>query len=58
LEAFFAIPGLGGVTVQAVKNSDINLIRALVFIGTIIYILATLLSDVLYAVVDPRVKLS
>jgi len=57
LESFFGIPGLGGITVQAIANRDVNTIRALVFIGTIIYILATLLADVLYAVVDPRVKL-
>lgn len=57
LESFFGIPGLGGITVQAIAIRDVNTIRALVFIGTIIYILATLLADVLYAVVDPRVKL-
>jgi peptide/nickel transport system permease protein len=57
LESFFGIPGLGGITVQAVTNRDPNMIRALVFIGTLIYIFSTLLADVLYAVVDPRVKL-
>ncbi len=57
LESFFGIPGLGGITVQAIANRDVNMIRALVFIGTLIYIASTLLADVLYAVVDPRVKL-
>ncbi len=58
LESFFGIPGLGFLTVDAIANSDTNVIRAIVVIGSITFMLAALLSDVLYAVVDPRVKLS
>ena len=58
LETFFAIPGLGYLTVEALGNSDANVIRAVVVFGSVSFMLATLLSDVLYAVVDPRVKLS
>ncbi len=58
LETFFAIPGLGYMTVDAIANSDANVIRAVVVFGSISFMLAALLSDVLYAVVDPRVKLS
>lgn len=58
LESFFGVPGLGDLTLKGVLNLDLNLVKTLVFIGTIIYILATLLADVLYAIVDPRVKLS
>ncbi|MCA8910154.1 MAG: ABC transporter permease subunit [Planctomycetes bacterium] len=58
LETFFAIPGLGYLTVEAIGNSDANVIRAVVVFGSVSFMLAALLSDVLYAVVDPRVKLS
>ncbi|MCK6440107.1 MAG: ABC transporter permease [Planctomycetes bacterium] len=57
LERFFAIPGLGDLTIRAVGNSDVNVIRALVFIGTVLYMFGTLMGDVLYALADPRIKL-
>ncbi len=58
LESFFGIPGLGFMTVDAIANSDANVIRAVVVFGSVSFMLAALLSDVLYAVVDPRVKLA
>ena len=58
LESFFSIPGLGYMTVDAIRNSDANVIRAVVVLGSISFMLANLVSDVLYAVADPRVKLS
>lgn len=58
LEYFFSIPGLGYLTVDAIQNSDANVIRAIVVFGAISFMIANLLSDVLYAVADPRVKLS
>jgi peptide/nickel transport system permease protein len=57
LETFFGIPGLGRLTIDAVNNSDANVIRAVVVIGSVGFMLANLLSDVLYAVADPRVRL-
>lgn len=58
LESFFGIPGLGYLTVDAISNSDGNIIRAVVVIGAVSFMLANLLSDVLYALVDPRIRLS
>jgi peptide/nickel transport system permease protein len=57
LESFFGIPGLGRLTIDAVNNSDANVIRAIVVIGSVGFMLANLLTDVLYAAVDPRVRL-
>lgn len=57
LESFFGIPGLGYLTVDAIANSDGNVIRAIVFIGAVSFMAANLLSDVLYAVADPRIRL-
>lgn len=58
LESYFTIPGLGYLTVDAIANSDVNIVRAIVVLGAVSFMLANLLSDVLYAVADPRVKLS
>jgi peptide/nickel transport system permease protein len=57
LENFFGIPGLGSMTVDAINNADWPVIKAMVVLGSVLYIIGNLVSDVLYAVVDPRVVL-
>ncbi|HEX4922565.1 MAG TPA: ABC transporter permease [Bdellovibrionales bacterium] len=57
LEAFFAIPGIGGLLIKALQSSDFPVIKAMTFIGTFLYIIANILSDIAYAMVDPRIKL-
>jgi peptide/nickel transport system permease protein len=57
LETFFGIPGIGYLTVEAINSNDIPVIKATVVVGSIIYVFASLLSDICYAMVDPRVKL-
>lgn len=57
LEAFFGIPGLGGTLVQAIFNSDFPVIRAMVVVGSLLYMVFSLISDLLYAVVNPRIRL-
>ena len=56
LESFFAIPGIGGMTIEAVNNSDFPVLKAMTTVISIIYILSTILTDVLYHWVDPRMK--
>jgi peptide/nickel transport system permease protein len=58
LESFFGIPGLGYLGVNAINDSDADVIRAIVVIGSILYLMANLIADLLYALVDPRVKLA
>lgn len=58
VEAFFGIPGLGGTLVKALNDSDFPVIKAMTVITTILYMVFNLLSDLLYAAVDPRIKLS
>lgn len=58
LESFFDIPGLGGVILQAINSSDFPVIKAFAILSSIAYIVFNLLTDILYAVVDPRVKLN
>jgi peptide/nickel transport system permease protein len=57
LESFFGIPGIGTYMVDAINGQDFAVIRALVFLGTILYIAGSILTDVSYALVDPRVRL-
>ena len=58
LESFFGIPGLGYVGVNAIASSDADVLRAVVLIGSVLYMAANLLTDALYAAVDPRVRLT
>ena len=57
LESFFAIPGLGSLTVDAINSQDFAVVRAMVFLGTVLYIIGAVLTDISYAIVDPRVRL-
>jgi len=57
LESFFGIPGLGYAGVNALANADLQLLKALVLIGAFLFVAANLAADVLYAWVDPRVRL-
>jgi peptide/nickel transport system permease protein len=58
LESYFGIPGLGYLGVNAINDADVDVIRAIVVIGSVLYLLVNLLADVLYTIVDPRVRLS
>lgn len=57
LENFFSIPGVGNMMVVALNNTDFPVIKVMTVIGSILYMLFNLLSDVCYAIVDPRVEL-
>ena len=57
LEGFFGIPGLGYLAVNAINSSDVDVIRAEVLIGSVIYVIANLITDICYAWLDPRVRL-
>ncbi|OQX49389.1 MAG: peptide ABC transporter permease, partial [Candidatus Sedimenticola endophacoides] len=55
-ESFFGIPGLGSYTIDAINNQDFAIVRAMVFLGSVLYILGLLLTDISYTLVDPRVR--
>jgi peptide/nickel transport system permease protein len=56
-ESFFGIPGLGSYTIDAIQAQDFAVVRAMVFIGSVLYIAGLLLTDISYTLVDPRVRL-
>jgi peptide/nickel transport system permease protein len=57
LESFFGIPGLGSYTIDAIQAQDFAIVRAMVFLGSVLYIFGLLLTDLSYTLVDPRVRL-
>jgi len=58
MESFFAIPGLGSYTIDAINAQDFAIVRAMVFLGSVLYIVGLILTDITYTLVDPRVRLS
>jgi peptide/nickel transport system permease protein len=57
-ESFFGIPGLGSYTIDAINAQDFAVVRAMVFIGSVLYIVGLVLTDISYTLVDPRVRFS
>jgi len=56
-ESFFGIPGLGSYTIDAINAQDFSIVRAMVFLGSVLYIVGLLLADISYTLADPRVRL-
>ena len=57
LESFFGIPGLGFAGVDALYNSDIQLLKAIVVLSAFLFVIVNLLADLAYAWADPRIRL-
>ena len=58
LESFFGIPGLGRMTVDAITFRDLPTLSSVTYLSSIIYVLANIVSDISYTLVDPRVRLN
>lgn len=58
LESFFAIPGLGSYTIDAIGQQDFAIVKSMVFLGSVLYIIGLVLTDLSYTLVDPRVRLN
>ena len=57
-ETVFAWPGMGRLYYDALQRSDWNVALALIFITALLTVIATLVGDILYTVIDPRIKFS
>ncbi len=57
LENYFDIPGLGSEVVRAANSNDFPVLKAFSILFSVAYIVFNLITDILYAVVDPRIKL-
>lgn len=58
VESFFGIPGLGSYTIDAINSQDFAIVRAMVFLGSVLYIIGLILTDISYTLVDPRIRLT
>ena len=56
VETVFAWPGLGQLSIQALSGSDYPLLQAVIVIFTLMYVVAALLVDIMYAYIDPRIR--
>jgi peptide/nickel transport system permease protein len=56
-ESFFSIPGLGSYLIEAIGSQDFAIVRAMVFIGSVLYIVGLILTDLSYSWADPRIRL-
>jgi len=57
IESFFGIPGLGSYTIDAIQAQDFAIVRSMVFLGSLLYIVGLVLTDISYTWADPRVRL-
>ncbi|MGL6218193.1 MAG: ABC transporter permease, partial [Lacrimispora sphenoides] len=56
VESVFNIPGMGSLFVKAIQSRDIPVVQACVLVTALVSCIINLLTDILYAVVDPRVR--
>lgn len=57
LESFFGIPGLGSYVIDAIQQQDFSIVRCMVFLGSVLYIIGLILTDISYTLVDPWIRL-
>jgi peptide/nickel transport system permease protein len=57
MERFFGIPGLGYLMIEAIGSRDFRVINAMTYISAILFVIFNLITDICYALVDPRVSL-
>jgi len=58
MESFFGIPGLGSYTIDAINSQDFAVVRSMVFVGSVLYIIGLILTDISYTLADPRIRLA
>ena len=57
VEIFFGIPGVGNLLIEAIFSRDYPIIDGVLLIGTTMFIMANLIVDLIYPVLDPRIRL-
>lgn len=57
IESFFSIPGFGNIVMQAIYNSDFPVIKATTIVMSVLCILFNVIADVVYTLLDPRIRL-
>lgn len=57
VERFFGIPGIGNLFIESIFARDFPIINAVIIIGTTLFVMANLMVDLIYPVLDPRIRL-
>jgi peptide/nickel transport system permease protein len=57
-ESIFGLPGFGNLGLQAFTDRDYNLVQGIVLVTALVWVVVNLLADVLYSVLDPRIRLA
>lgn len=58
VERIFSIPGIGGLMVDAIQQNDYNVVIACAFVYSALYVIAMLIVDILYGIIDPRIRVA
>lgn len=58
IETIFSWPGMGRLSIQAALARDYPLVMGFVLVGAVLYILGLIISDILYGLLDPRIRLT
>lgn len=58
LERFFGVPGLGDLMISSISSRDVPIISGLTYLTALVYVLGLIVTDLLYAVFDPRIRLT
>ena len=56
MEFVFGLPGLGSLILDAINWKDFPLIQGITFVTAFVFVLANLIADLMYALVDPRIR--
>ena len=56
IESVFAWPGLGQLSIEAIKNNDFPVMAAIILLFGLVYLTANMLVDLLYMYLDPRIR--
>ena len=57
IEPIFSLPGVGAILIQSINNHDVPIVEGIVLVFAVVVVLGNLLADLLYAVLDPRIRL-
>lgn len=57
LERFFGVPGLGDLMISSINDRDVPIVTGMTFLTALVYVVGLLVTDILYTVFDPRVRL-
>ena len=58
MEKAFSIPGIGSLYIKAIQMNDYNVTLSISFLYSVLFIFTMLLVDILYGIIDPRIRLA